>query len=147
MHGIKASTEQSTQPLTTSGEPLVTRAGGIKMKRIGWLFLVVLCSAVLLNAEDKGDRVTGWVCDSRCVVHTGDMATCNPDCTERSGEAVFIHDNGKVTRISNPDTCTEYMNHRVTARGSWENQHNQDRRESEQEVIRLQELQNDSGAE
>jgi len=87
------------------------------MKRITCLFIVGVCSAILLNAEDQ-NMISGWVCDSKCVVESGalgDRTTCDPSCSERSGNAVFIDDSGTVTRISNPQSCARHMNERVSA--------------------------------
>jgi hypothetical protein len=111
------------------------------MKQIAWLFLAVLCSAILLNAEDNnGQRMNGWVCDSKCVVQNGGSATCSADCTERSGTSVFITDQGEVRQISNQDMCQSHVNKHVKARVSFP----QD--PSKSEMMRLEELQNDSGA-
>ena len=88
------------------------------MKRIAWLLLAVLCSTLLLRAEDEGNTMTGWVCDSKCIVHDGDRTTCNPKCTERSGAAVFIDDYGTVFQVSNPAFCASHMNQRVKAKGT-----------------------------
>ena len=84
------------------------------MKRIICFFIVGVCSAILLNAEDQS-MISGWVCDSKCVVLNGDQTTCNANCAERSGDAVFIDDSGTVTRISNPQSCAPHMNQRVSA--------------------------------
>ena len=83
------------------------------MKRLVWLFLAVLCSAVLLNAEDN--TMSGWVCDSKCVVQNGNRATCDPTCTAKGDDAVFISDEGAVSTISNQDICTSHMNKHVKA--------------------------------
>jgi len=111
------------------------------MKRIAWLFLVVLCSAILLNAEDNA--VSGWICYSKCVTQTGDRATCDPNCTEQSGDPVFISDQGKVTPVANPDVCASHMGKHVKARGTMQG-FPQD--PSKADAIRLEELVNDSGA-
>jgi hypothetical protein len=83
------------------------------MKRIAWLFLAVLCSAILLNAGDRGTAMNGWVCDSKCVVQNGASATCNPTCTERSGTSVFINDQGEVWQIYYQDMCKSHVNKHV----------------------------------
>ena len=87
------------------------------MKRLICLFIVGVCSAILLNAEDQ-NMISGWVCDSKCVVESGALGnrtTCDPTCSERSGNAVFIEDGGTVTKISNPEFCASHMNQRVSA--------------------------------
>jgi len=113
------------------------------MKRLAWLFLAVLCSAILLNAEDKGRTVSGWICDSKCVVQSAGRNTCDANCTERSGDPVFISDQGKVMAVANPDVCASHMGKHVKARGTMEG-FPQD--PSKADTIRLEELMNDSGA-
>jgi predicted small secreted protein len=111
------------------------------MKRFAWLFLAVLCSAVLVNAEDN--TMSGWVCDSKCVVQNDNRATCDPTCTERSGDDVFVSDEGAVSAISNPEVCTSHMNKHVTATFSQELQKNLDK--ARQNTIRIQELRDAGG--
>jgi len=115
------------------------------MKRISWLFLAVLCSAILLNAEDQGNAKSGWVCNSKCVVQSAGSTTCDPTCTEKSGDAVFISDEGTVSNISNPDTCASHMNKHVKAKYNSDKGESRGDREA-QERIRIMELQDDSGA-
>ena len=88
------------------------------MKRVVWLFAVVLCSAVLLNAEGQGSTMTGWLCDSKCVVQSGARATCNPKCSKRSGSAVFIDDHGETYQVANSSSWDQYMNKRVKGTGT-----------------------------
>jgi hypothetical protein len=110
------------------------------MKRLVWLFLVVLCSAILLNAEDN--TMTGWVCDSKCVVHNGNRATCDPTCTERSGDVVFISDEGTISTISNPDVCASHMNQHV--RATFAPQEQKDLDKAVTSTIRVDELRDQS---
>jgi len=78
--------------------------------------------AILLNAENKGNTksgwVSGWVCDTKCVVQSANRTTCDPDCTERSGGAVFINEQGTVSKISNYEHCSPHMNKHVQAKFS-----------------------------
>jgi hypothetical protein len=83
------------------------------MRRLAWLFMAVLCLTALLNAENK--TMSGWVCDSSCVVQNGDRASCDATCTETSGNVVFISDDGVVSTIDNPDICASHMNKHVRA--------------------------------
>jgi len=75
------------------------------MKRIASLVVLLLCSATLLFAGDKGKMtdMTGWICYDKCVQQTAGKATCDTSCTDTSGEAVFIDDKGTVTKISNQE--------------------------------------------
>ncbi len=91
------------------------------MKRIAWLFVAVLCFATMLNAKDKEKTMSGWICNSKCVMHNGNTATCDPNCAETAGEAVFISDSGKVMNISDQDVCASHMNKRVKAKADFTN--------------------------
>ncbi len=75
------------------------------MKRIAWVVVTLLCSAMLLFAGDKGKAhdMTGWVCNDKCVSQTAGKATCDASCTDTSGDYVFIDDKGKVDKIANQD--------------------------------------------
>jgi|SRR5271157_279201 len=91
------------------------------MKRSAWLFLGILCSAALLLAADQGKTMkkTGAICDAQCVTKVNGLSTCDPGCTEKSGDAVFVDNKGTVMQIENQDmakphegkhvkmTCTE----------------------------------------
>ncbi len=88
------------------------------MKRLVLFFAVVLCLAISLSAEDQASKMTGWLCDSKCVIPNGDHVTCNPKCTERSGSAVFIDDRGEVYQVANSSVWDQHMNKRVTGTGT-----------------------------
>ena len=80
------------------------------MKRSAVLFTIVLASLVLLYAQDNQPvEMTGWICYSACVTQAAGHATCDANCTDKSGDAVFVEDNGKVTKISNPDIVKGHM--------------------------------------
>jgi len=111
------------------------------MKRLAWLFLAVLCSAILLNAESK--TMDGWVCDSACVVQHDNRATCDPTCTERSGNDVFISDEGAVSTITNPDVCASHINKHVHATYSCDEQKAVDK--ARRDAIQIQELRDAGG--
>ena len=88
------------------------------MKRITVILLLVLGSAVLLPAQEqnKGNELTGTICDQKCVKQDAGKAACDLSCTERSGEASFIDDQGKATKIANPQVCKGKMNQKATVR-------------------------------
>jgi hypothetical protein len=80
------------------------------MKRSAGLFTIVLASLILLYAQDnKPTEMTGWICNSACVTQAAGRTTCDANCTEKSGDAVFVEDSGKVTKISNPDIVKGHM--------------------------------------
>lgn len=88
------------------------------MKRAA-LFLAIVLGSVTLYAqqpsqgtekqEAQGMEMTGTICDSKCVTHTGTQSACDQSCTQKNGEAVFIQDTGTVTKIANPDKVKGYM--------------------------------------
>src|SRR3954449_4359453 len=78
------------------------------MKRVAWLLIATLCSAMaLVAAQDKNsgskkpNDMIGWVCNAKCVDQSSGTATCRQNCSETSGEVVFIQDNGKISKILN----------------------------------------------
>ena len=112
------------------------------LKRFAWLFLAVLGLAVLLNAEDR--TMSGWVCDSKCVIQDNNgRSTCDTACTERSGQDVFISDDGAVSTISNPDMCSSHVNKHVNATYSEEFQKNLEK--AHRHTIQMKELQDAGG--
>jgi len=117
------------------------------MKRLAWLFLAVLCSAVLLNAEDKAETMSGWICDSKCVVQSAGRNTCDANCTERSGEAVFISDQGEVSGVSNQDVCSSHMGKHVKATATHVDQdkYQKYQKKAYQDFINIQELRDAGG--
>ena len=87
------------------------------MKRIAVLLAIVLGS-VMVYAQEKpqGIDMTGTICDSKCVTHSAGQSACDLQCTQTGGDAVFIEDNGKVTKIANPEKVKGSMGKRVKAR-------------------------------
>lgn len=69
------------------------------MRRIAWLFLVVLGSVNLMQAQDS--TTSGTACQSTCVTKVDTVSTCDVSCTDKSGEAVLVDDQGKVMTIAN----------------------------------------------
>ncbi len=86
------------------------------MKRIAWLFLVVLGTALLVNAQSSTNpvKVSGTVCQSSCVKQVKNVSTCDLTCTDKGGKAVFVDDQGKVSQISNQSICAPFMGKHVT---------------------------------
>jgi len=80
------------------------------MKRSAVLFTIVLTSLILLYAQDNQPvEMTGWICNSACVTQAAGQATCDVNCRDKNGDAVFVEDSGKVTKISNPDVVKGHM--------------------------------------
>ena len=92
------------------------------MKQTALLLAIVLGSAMLYaqqasqgveKQEAQGIEMTGTICDSKCVTQSGSQSACDLNCTKKGGEAVFIEENGKVTKIANPDKVKGYMGKHV----------------------------------
>ncbi len=89
------------------------------MRRILGVLLTVFCSYMLLYAQEagKGTEMTGWICNSKCVSHDAGKAACDQTCTDKSGDVVFVDDNGKVTKIANPEMAKGKMGKKVKIHG------------------------------
>ncbi len=85
------------------------------MKRMTALAAAVLLSVVLLYAQDTGKQteMVGWICNSKCVKQVDGKATCDPNCKEKDGDAVFIDDQGKVTKIATQEICKTHLGQKV----------------------------------
>jgi hypothetical protein len=95
------------------------------MKRIAGLLAIVLGSWMLIHAQsqsasqsqEKGQEMTGWICNSKCVSHSAAKAACDETCTDKSGDVVFVDETGKVTKIANPDMVMDKMGKKVKVKG------------------------------
>jgi hypothetical protein len=86
------------------------------MKQGSKLLIGILGSAALLFATDPSkDTKTknGSICDAQCVTKVNDRNTCNPTCTEKSGEVVFVDDDGAVMKIENQEMAKPHMGKHV----------------------------------
>jgi hypothetical protein len=88
------------------------------MKRIAVLLAIVL-GWMMIHAQEKpkGMEMTGTICDSKCVTQNAGQSACDQNCTQKGGDAVFIEDNGKVTKIANPEKVKGYMGKHIKGRG------------------------------
>lgn len=89
------------------------------MKRSAGLCTIVLASVLLLYGQsDTPKEMTGWICTSACVAKSASHASCDASCAgkDKHGEAVFVDDNGKVSKISNPDKIKGKMGKKVKAK-------------------------------
>lgn len=85
------------------------------MKRIVWLLVAVLVSAISLYAEDTGKAtaMTGRLCNSKCVTQSAGHAACDQNCADKSGDIVLVDDQGKVLKIANQDKVMPHSGKRV----------------------------------
>jgi hypothetical protein len=85
------------------------------MKRIGWMFLVVLGCVSLMQAQNSSKKMqlSGTICHSSCVTRVDNVATCDTSCLDKSGAAVLVDDQGQVQQIANQDMCTSHMGKHV----------------------------------
>ena len=87
------------------------------MKRPAAILAILFVSLAMLYAqEQQSTEMTGWICNSSCVTQAAGHATCDANCTDKSGDPVFVEENGKVTKISNPDKVQGHMGQKVKAR-------------------------------
>ena len=89
------------------------------MKQTAGLLAIILGSTMWLCAQDKnnGSEMTGWICNSKCVTQSAGKSACDQNCTDKSGDAVFIDDQGKATKIANPAKVEEDMGKQVKVKG------------------------------
>ena len=96
------------------------------MKHFAWVLVAVLCTSVLTFAGEKGKKddsgkassMSGMVCYSKCVTTTGKKSSCNKNCTETSGDMVFVSDKGKMMKIDNQDKVSGMSGKKVKVKGS-----------------------------
>jgi hypothetical protein len=85
------------------------------MKRIACMMALVFVMSPFVFAGDKnkGTEMSGTVCDQKCVKQDAGKASCDTSCTEQSGKATFIDDQGKTWKVANPAICKGHMGKRV----------------------------------
>lgn len=93
------------------------------MKRIAWLLVAVLGSAMCLYGQDnaKGNSpdtsqattMTGMLCNSTCVHQTAAGASCDQNCADRNGEIVLVDDKGQILKIANQEKVQEHAGKKV----------------------------------
>ena len=85
------------------------------MKRIVCIMALVFVMSPFVFAGDKnkGNEMSGTICDQKCVKQDADKASCDASCTEQSGEATFIDDQGKAWKVANPVVCKGHMGKKV----------------------------------
>jgi len=91
------------------------------VNRSSKVLIAVLGAAVLLFAAnqntDQNNKESktknGSICDAQCVTKVNDRNTCDPACTEKSGVAVFVDDDGKVMNIENQEMAKPHMGKHV----------------------------------
>jgi hypothetical protein len=89
------------------------------MKRMIALLALLLGSTMFVSAQDngKGNEMTGVLCDQKCVKQDAAKASCDLSCTETSGNRMFVDDNGKATKVANPEICEGKMGKKVKIHG------------------------------
>ena len=91
------------------------------MKKIAWLFLVVLGSMTLMHAQSSRETMTmsGTICRSSSVVQQSKTVTraTQPVLTKQA-DAVFVDDKGEVHQIAQQSQpmCESHMNKHVKAK-------------------------------
>jgi hypothetical protein len=57
------------------------------------------------------------VCNSKCVTDTGGKSSCNKDCSETSGDVVFVDSKGATYKIDNQDKAMSMAGKKVKVKG------------------------------
>lgn len=85
------------------------------MKNIAWLLAAVLGLGISLFAEDMGKatEMTGLLCNNKCVTQTAGRASCDQNCTDKSGDLVLVDDHGQVYKIANQDKVMSHAGKKV----------------------------------
>jgi hypothetical protein len=85
------------------------------MKRLIWLLIAIVISAISLYADDmgKGTEMSGMLCNAKCVSQTATRASCDTSCADKSGDVVLVDDQGRVFKISNQDKVTAHAGKKV----------------------------------
>lgn len=85
------------------------------MKQSAVLIVLALCMSTFVSAGDKskGTEMTGMLCDQKCVKADAEKAACDLTCTEHSGNAVFLDDQGKTWKVTNPEVSKGKMKKKV----------------------------------
>lgn len=113
------------------------------MKRIAWLFLAALCAVTLAQAQssEKAMEMHGTICRASCVTQVNNVATCDRTCTDKSGDAVFVDDQGNLHTIAadSQDMCQSHMAKHVTMMAVPINGN------ENANDLRIREIRNDSG--
>jgi hypothetical protein len=94
------------------------------MKRIAGLLAVILGGTMFVAAqnqskstESKGTEMVGYLCDSKCVKQDAGKSVCDTSCSEKGNDCVFVDDEGKVTKIANPNMAKGKMGKKVKVHG------------------------------
>jgi hypothetical protein len=107
----------------------------------------MLGSAILLSAQTQSQTqtMTGWVCNTACVVEHSGAATCDPTCGSTTGTAVFVSDTGKVMDVANQNICASHMNKHVKIKCSTLNHESSAAAAANREEIRIMDIRDESG--
>jgi hypothetical protein len=73
----------------------------------------VMSPFVFAGDKNNGNEMSGTICDQKCVKQDVNKASCDTSCTEQSGEAAFIDDQGKAWKVANPAICKGHMGKRA----------------------------------
>jgi hypothetical protein len=65
------------------------------------------------QSSTKPMKLSGTVCNSSCVTQLNNLATCDKECTDKSGPGVLVDDKGNVMKIANQEMCRPHMGKHV----------------------------------
>ena len=86
------------------------------MKRLTSLLFPVLCATVLAVAQTSpsATQTNAAVCNSACITQVNGVATCDSECTDRSGHCVGLDDHGNLQKVLNRGECKGITHQAVT---------------------------------
>jgi hypothetical protein len=92
------------------------------MKRIALTLVAFAFLASLSIAEDKAQKLDGWISDSKCASHKGtdaEHAACAKKCAEAGMAMVFVSQKDKtIYKIDNQDAVKGHEGHHVSVTGT-----------------------------
>ncbi|MCP5110434.1 MAG: hypothetical protein GY953_06325 [bacterium] len=84
--------------------------------------LLVVLSLVMFFAFAETGEWTGHISDAKCGANHADHSEksikCVQGCVKGGQAAVFVTEDGKVVKISNPDKVKGHLGHQVKVAGS-----------------------------
>lgn len=78
-------------------------------------FVFAVSPFIFAGDKNKETEMTGTICDQKCVKQDADKAACDLSCTEQSGQAAFVDNQGKAWKVANPSTCKGKMGKKAKA--------------------------------
>ncbi len=92
------------------------------MKKVALILVAFAFLASVSLAEDKAQKIDGWVSDAKCASHKGTdptHAACVKKCADAGMALVFVSDKDKtIYKIDNQDAVKGHEGHHVNVTGT-----------------------------